>query len=78
MSMREWCACGAAIRSRSYKRVLEWRDNHNHPGRAEPEEPEKNGAYADAQLAHPRYFETDAIGHYDPIVTAKTVGFQAR
>ena len=29
--MREWCGCGAAIYSPSYKRVLDWRTSHRHP-----------------------------------------------
>ena len=69
--MREWCGCGASIRARR-KDVLVWRDKHRHDSKEEPE-PEKQGSFADTQIAHSdpidAYSET-----YTPTVNAR-IGF---
>lgn len=54
--MIEHCACGAYFKSRRYKRILEWRFTHLHPGieleAVEPErEPDKSGAEAHTERA---------------------------
>ena len=71
--MREWCACGAAIRTWSYQRALTWRATHKHPGDAPEPEPEMNGSHASVEHAGPRYFESESVyGQDAPIVQVKT------
>lgn len=48
--MREWCSCGAAFHSHSYKHVKEWRNTHRHECGSEPE-PEKTGSMAQVERA---------------------------
>lgn len=43
--MREWCGCGAGIHSRSKRAVKDWRANHYHDGKPDPET-DKNGSEA--------------------------------
>ena len=39
--MREQCACGAAVSTLFYRRVLRWRAEHRHPEPRPPEPPEE-------------------------------------
>jgi len=64
--MQEWCACGAAYKTRNYRRLLNWREHH----RLEPQqapEPEMQGSFAQAELSH-----QDDYADYDT-----RLGFQA-
>lgn len=75
--MRESCQCGGFIASLRRRDVREWRDNHIHEGRPEPE-PDKNGAEARVEHFGNRNFEhfgPDGYGVDHPIVIVKT-GFQ--
>lgn len=55
--MREWCSCGAAFHSHSYKHVKEWRATHRHEVAEEPE-PQKGGSMAQVERAEqPDYDE---------------------
>ena len=49
--MQEWCACGAAFKTRNYRRLIAWRGTHRHEPASEPE-PEKQGSFAQAELSH--------------------------
>lgn len=41
--MQEWCTCNASFKTRSYRRLTHWRDNHRHEIAEQPE-PEPQGA----------------------------------
>jgi len=43
--MQEWCTCSASFRTRSYRRLLRWRNDHRHEATEQPE-PEPQGAQA--------------------------------
>lgn len=49
--MYEQCSCGAYIRTLSYKRVQEWRNEHKHPEPQQPEEPKPAGEYSNSQIS---------------------------
>lgn len=50
--MQESCACGAYIKTTSYRRVKDWRDSHRHDMAAEEVvEPDKQGAFAIVEQA---------------------------
>lgn len=57
--MQEWCSCNASFKSRSYKRVIEWRTNHRHDPQQAPE-PEPQGAFSQAELSHQDAYLEDA------------------
>lgn len=59
--MQESCACGAYIKTASYRRVKDWRGSHRHDMAAEEVvEPDKQGSEAHTQLA---YQHDDNIVH---------------
>ena len=71
--MQEWCACGASIKARR-RDVLAWRKTH---GCVKAEaEPDKQGAFAQAEHAGPRSYEHGerSESHDMPIVYAR-IGF---
>ena len=70
--MREWCSCGAAIRG-TKRTVYEWRDNHLHEGRPEPE-PDKQGGQAQVEHAGTRSYDIDSLEHEVPVIMAR-IGF---
>lgn len=66
--MREWCSCGAAFHSLSPRAVRDWRANHFHDGKPDPE-PDKNGSEAMTE----RRPQLDYDG---PISYKASIGFQ--
>jgi len=72
--VQEWCQCGASIKARR-KDVIAWRTEHRHDVTPEPE-PEKQGAFAQAEHAGPRTHEHGerSEAHDMPIVYAR-IGF---
>ena len=55
--MREWCWCGSAFYCLSHKRMTEWRTNHRHDSKNDPE-PDKQGSQSQAELAYrPPYID---------------------
>jgi hypothetical protein len=41
--MQEWCTCNASFKTRSYRRLKQWRDNHRHEIAEQPD-PEPQGS----------------------------------
>jgi hypothetical protein len=74
--MREWCGCGAGIRTWSTRQAIDWRHTHKHPVESAPDEPERNGSHAQVEHAGSRYFEADRFDQSTPIVEARA-GFQS-
>ena len=66
--MREWCSCGAAFHSLSPHAVKDWRANHFHDGKPDPE-PDKEGSFASTE----RRGQVDYDG---PISYKASFGFQ--
>jgi hypothetical protein len=57
--MQEWCTCNASFKTRSYKRLVDWRNNHRHDITPEPE-PEPQGAQS---LVERSYQDEDTDVH---------------
>lgn len=70
--MREWCACGSAVRG-SYRRVAEWRSTHRCT-LGQPElEPPKQGAFSHIEQSDEPRGLSDAM-RFAPTVNAR-IGF---
>lgn len=41
--MQEWCTCNASFKTRSYRRLVQWRTQHRHEIADQPE-PEPQGS----------------------------------
>lgn len=57
--MQEWCPCGAAFKTRNYRRLSLWRTDHRHDPQQEPE-PQPQGSFSQAELSHQDDFLEDS------------------
>lgn len=69
--MQEWCACGAAFKTRNYRRLTEWRKTHRHEQQSQPE-PEMQGSHASTELSYQDETRDDSERYFAPI----RLGFQ--